>query len=287
MGQYVSKTPRNVNYCGISPTLGGKFTLFSETMGVHNSLRMIKKNNPGNTPCQTLAMLFPKSCLPKGWRINEILGSGSFGFVFSTIGPNNERGALKVIREDSDHSREVDIRKEVTFNKLFHSIGLSPEFRSHCKFSPKLDDVVIHTIHMGRVDTTVIEYLKEDLTTSQVHHLVRKIFELLDKMEMNYVTHGDFHPGNIGLTKTRNGVVGQMQIIDFGFSSIESFSPALDIFQLIRVNMYFGKHNSRIRREFDEEVRRMASEKYQVEDIPVGLNDLTNEWREMRRNNHI
>ena len=78
-----------------------------------------------------------------------------------------------------------------------------------------------------------------------------------------------------------------MQIIDFGFSSIESFSPALNIFQLIRVNMYFGKHNSRIRREFDEEVRRMASEKYQVEHIPVGLNDLTNEWREMRRNNHI
>ena len=103
-------------------------------------------------------------------------------------------------------------------------------------------------------------------------------------MEKNYVTHGDFHPGNIGLTKNRNGVPGKMQLIDFGFSSIRKFTPKLDIVQLLRVNMYFGDHSDRVRNEFDTKVRRMASEKYFLDDIPTDLQKLSSILSEMRNN---
>ena len=267
-------------FCGISPIIGGKFTLFEDTMGVYDSLAKVKKHSP----CLTLGHFFPKKCLPKGWKITGILGHGSFGFVFSTIGPKNERGALKVIKDDDDDgSEEEEIQREITFNKIFHSLELSPKYMNHCKFSPERG-VILHTIHMGRIDSTVGEYLNKELTSEEIDNLVEKIFELLVKMEKNYVTHGDFHPGNIGLTKNRNGVPGKMQLIDFGFSSIRKFTPKLDIVQLLRVNMYFGDHSDRVRNEFDTKVRRMASEKYFLDDIPTDLQKLSSILSEMRNN---
>ena len=271
------KGEHNKQFCGINPILGGKLNLFEDTMGLTNSLNKVKKHNP----CLTLNSFFPKKCLPKGWRITDILGNGSFGFVFSTIGPKNERGALKVVKEDDDESEKEEIEREITFNKLFHHLGLSPEYKNHCKFEPEVG-VILHTIHMGRVDSTVEEYLQQDRTQEEIRILVGKIFELLDKMDKNYVTHGDFHFGNIGLTKNRNDVPGKMLLIDFGFSSIQQFTPTLDIYQLLRVNMYYGDHDNRVRKEFDTEVRRMASEKYNLNDIPTDLRSLSNHLSDMR-----
>ena len=280
--QSVKKTSRTVvsdkkqdasfipSFCGVNEA---HIEAFADAINLPETKRVTLQKEP----CKTLQSFFPKKCIPKEWRITNVLGAGSFGFVFSTRGPGNERGALKVMKED----RDVDVEHETRIGIKFHGLGLGPEIKSHCTFKPK-GGVTIHLIHMSRIDTTVEKYLAVDRTDAQIENVVDKLFKAISTMEENGITHGDFHFGNIGFKNNNT-----LQIIDFGFSTDKVSMPILDIYQLIRVNLFYNVGKKPVTRGnkkiFDTLARKYAKNIYNIVRIPKSdrkLTEMTFNFRE-------
>ena len=227
-------------------------------------------------PCKTLQAFFPEKCIPKEWRITSVLGAGSFGFVFSTRGPGNERGALKVMKQ----VKNVDVVHETRIGIKFHGLGLGPEIKSHCTFKPN-GGATVHLIHMSRIDSTIANYLSVDRTVPQIENIVDKLFKAISTMEENGITHGDFHFGNIGFKNNK------LQIIDFGFSTDKVSMPILDIYQLIRVNLFYDVGTKPVtsfnKKTFDTLARKYAKNIYKIVKIPksdIKLSDTTFHFRD-------
>lgn len=250
------------SFCGVTQD---HIEEFADAINLPETQRVTLKKEP----CKTLQAFFPKKCLPKGWRITNVLGAGSFGFVFSTRGPGNERGALKVMKEDKD----VDVAHETRIGIRFHGLGLGPEIKSHCTFKPK-GGVTIHLIHMSRIDSTIAKYLSVDRTGSQIENIVDKLFKAISTMEENGITHGDFHFGNIGFKNNNT-----LQIIDFGFSTDKVAMPIVDIYQLIRVNLFYNVEIKPVtpgnQKKFDTLAREYAKNIYNIVKIPKSDRKIT------------
>lgn len=166
---------------------------------------------------------FSEECFPNDWKITGILGRGVSGKVYSTQGPDGKRGALKV----QSKNNFVDVDMEIMMNKIFHRIGLSPEFKNSCRYED------VYVMHTGRIDMTLGEYMNEARTRS----LYPKISEVIERMEQNGLRHGDFHSQNLGFIVNEGGKTATIKIIDLGLSRFGA-NPCDEIMAFVSIKPF-------------------------------------------------
>jgi len=245
----------DINFCGISMKEARNFL---KEMGLSKLMGKKIKKVEDKTVCDSLKTVFPSFV----FRLTHVLGSGEFGSVFSSRGPNNEKSAVKAMLDGEENTLR-SVRKELDMGSIFHEMGLAPEmlgFESR-KFITDKKSITIHFISMGRVDSTVQDYVKEERTEQELEEIMDKVFDVIIELKENDVNHGDFHIGNIGLIYNDDGEI-EIKLIDFGFSMMREFVE-LDILQLIRVtHIQIENPNRDI---LDRIIRRKAKEMFGIE----------------------
>ena len=239
------------NFCGISMNQAKKF---ARSMGLSDLVGKNITKMKDSSVCEALKIIFPEFIN----RLTCVLGSGEFGTVFCTRGPHGEKTAVKAML-DGTQNTFISVKKELDMGNIFHSLGLAPEmldFESK-RFKTSNNEIVIHFISMGRVDTTVQDYLKKVRTDEELEDLMNKVFDVIVKLKEEGLNHGDFHIGNIGLVVTGGEL--EIKLIDYGFSMKRAFVE-LDILQLIRVTHFKVRNSNRNR--VDQIVRRKAKDMF-------------------------
>lgn len=199
----------------------------------------LKKTKDPEKVCKALHGFLPSKCIPAGWKVHMFLGRGSFGNVFSTSGPSNARGALKIMVDH--HDTKVDgtevvestdkkdaIEEKINSNK-FHEYGLSPKTNWVCSHNLRDDDnneKTLYITHMSRIDGILEDYLTKARGERELFNIAHNVMSLVTRMHSLNFTHGDFH---IGIAPTPH-----FQIIDHGFVTTKGSFPAVDIGQLLR-----------------------------------------------------
>jgi len=241
---------------------------FGRSMNMVETMeKELKKTRNPNKVCNALRRFLPSNCIPDGWDITAFLGKGSFGNVFSTIGPGNTRGALKIMVDhyDVDHGdsdimestkREEAMLEQQNSNK-FHEYGLSPKTTWMCSHHLFDDDKNAKTLY--------------------VTHMIRM-------RSLNF-THGDFHAGNIGYVFL-DGIspTPHFQIIDHGFVSTKKSSPVVDIGQLLRVIVdkeLSPDMNETNRKFMNKFIRENAKRLFDL-DFPIHEDDIEAKYMEDR-----
>ena len=217
-------------FCVITKDEAHEFGLI---FGVSDQIFKGVKNKRKADYCKIFTDFFPSTCLPNGWKLTRVLGKGLSGYVFASIGPNGQRGAFKVTKDETYNS----IVSEMEMGNKFNEIGLSPEIKSYCRFTPPGSNVKLHILHMGRIDSTVDQYLSKKRSKEEINILVDKIFETISTIAEAGLTHGDLHSDNIGFIQDNEGI-GKISLIDFGLSSDKISLPEIDAIQAIRQNYY-------------------------------------------------
>ena len=239
------------NFCGISMK---EAKTFAKSMGLSGLVGKNMTKMKDSSVCEALKIIFPDFIN----RLTCVLGSGQFGTVFCTRGPNGEKTAVKAMLNGSENTFK-SVTKELDMGNIFHSLGLAPEmldFESK-RFKTSKEEIIIHFISMGRVDTTVQDYLQKIRTDEELEDLMNKVFDVIIKLKEEGLNHGDFHIGNIGLVV----IDGEMEVklIDYGFSMKKAFVE-LDIIQLIRVTHFKVRNSNRDR--VDQIIRRKAKDMF-------------------------
>ena len=102
---------------------------------------------------------------------------------------------------------------------LFYQAGIGPKMYGMKEYN--IDNkYVLFTIHMDRIDKTLLEYLSSPKTDEEMDQLVTDIFNLLDVMCKNKLLHRDIHPTNLAYTYS-----GELILIDFGTARQGSCEP--------------------------------------------------------------
>ena len=258
----------------------------------------LKKTRNPDKVCNALHKFLPENCIPSGWKIDAFLGKGSFGNVFSTAGPNNTRGALKIMidhydlePDDSDIMNSTE-RKEAMLEQQnsnkFHEYGLSPKTTWMCSHDLYDDDKnakTLYVTHMSRIDGTLEDYLNVARDETELSNVVNSIMGLLLRMRTLNFTHGDFHTGNIGYVFL-DGIspTPHFQIIDHGFVSTTKCLPEVDIGQLLRVIVdkeLSPEMNATNRRLMNKFVRENAKRIFNL-DFPISEDDIEAKYMEDR-----
>lgn len=226
--------------------------------------------------CQVLKDYLPEDFLGE-WRITKFLGYGSSGTVFSTRGPHNQRGALKIVRE-----KLSDVKKEMKMQKKFHKLGLGPDIIKFDSFKSK-SRKTIHLIHMERIDGTIGSYLKSPVGKKQLKKLMERFFRIIKIMVDNKLTHGDLHSENIGFVYSRGEKAGKIQVIDYGISRDKYVNPELTLIQFLRVNhrLIQPEMNSDNRKFVNKYLREKAFKIYGIR-FPRSLDDITYRMIDLR-----
>lgn len=248
------------------------------TMGITYQLEKAVDNRGKKSLCEVLNDFFPVRCL-KGWRITNFLGAGSFGYVFSTRNSKNERGALKIVRDEANFS----VDKEIVMQKKYHKLGLSPGIIDHCSYLPKGGDR-IHFIIMERIDGVIDDFLQKKSHHKLLETLMDRLFQIIKKMHVNKITHGDFHSENIGFLYRRGDNPGTIQVIDHGMSTDKGSSPELELVQFMRTiePRYSPKMNSDNRKFIKTRAHYMAKKMFNIT-LPKTLAGLENKFVTLRR----
>lgn len=243
-------------YCVITQEDAKEFGLL---FGVTEQIFKDVKNKRKADYCKIFTDFFPSSCLPDGWKLTRVLGKGLSGFVLGSVSPTGERGAFKVTMDETYNS----IVAEMEMGKIFNKNSLAPEIKRYCRYTPPGTDQKLHILHMGRIDSTVGQYLSKIRTKKEIDHLVDKIFEAIEAIADAGLTHGDLHGDNIGFIEDCNGV-GSISLIDFGLSSNKISLPELDAIQAIRQNFYMERKErpTRNKKLFEKAIKREAKKRY-------------------------
>lgn len=178
--------------------------------------------------CQLLSKLLPATCM-RGWRITRFLGKGKFGYVFgSRNSTTNETGALKI----QDVRNKEQIAHEISAHKKFTSLGLSPKIHSYCSTTKYRKRFFF--LNMGRIDTTLYQWLHVKRSKRMLDRLVDRVFDIIVRLDKKGVTHGDLHNENIGFVYARKRTPGKIQVLDHSWSSTGFSFPELEIVQFMR-----------------------------------------------------
>ena len=102
---------------------------------------------------------------------------------------------------------------------LFYQAGIGPKMYGMKEYN--IDNkYVLFTIHMDRIDKTLLEYLSSPKTDKEMDQLVADVFNLLDVMCKNNLLHRDIHPTNLAYMYS-----GELILIDFGTARQGSCEP--------------------------------------------------------------
>ncbi len=234
-------------------------------------------DNKHMSHCDIINSLLPMSCM-KGWRLTKFLGEGIAGYVFGSRHRNtHETGALKIQVAEKGHT----MMDEVNTHKKFAAVGLSPKIHSYC--STKKFGKEIFVLNMARIDTVLDHWLRTSRPNSVIDTLVERIFEMIDVMDKNNLTHGDLHSDNIGFVFKRKGSPGKIQILDHGFATTKFSFPEIEIVQFIRTlhKVFSPRVHARTSTYLRDRCISEAKRIYGLR-IPKGLNSLDSEFSRLR-----
>jgi hypothetical protein len=222
------------------------------------------------------------------YNINKILGNGEFGTVFSSIEPNGDQSAVKVMFDgklmNGLKNTLYSVKREVNMGNLFYGMGLAPKILNFGKKQFN-NGITLHFIKMIQIDGIVKKYLQKNRTEIELEILVNKIFDVIIILKNNNMNHGDFHIGNIGYMIKDDGEM-EIKLIDYGMSShIECVE--LDILRFIRITHLIIKNPNRD--ILDRIIRKKSSELFGLT-YPTynGTNNIDKEFKSLEtflRNN--
>ena len=238
---------------------------------VEEVLNLAEIHVGNNDICQELIDMFPMPIVPSGWTITRMLGNGAFGVALGTRGPRGQAGAVKLLKENDLYALET----EIEMGEEYHNVGLSPKSEKVSSF--EVEENWYHAIHMDRLDGTLDSVLIANPPTHRIERIVEKVFEVIDKMDQEKLSHGDFHWGNIGFVHARDGQVGKIQVIDHGFSSKGMGTPELEVAQLLRVADLMRFHDGLSQATFDvldAKIRQEVRRRFGVDRYPRGFQEL-------------
>lgn len=185
--------------------------------------------------------------IPPNRRVGENIGSGNFGNVYKVCdayNPNHCTGALKFQKTKIDpyrrNSKEINtkmILSEIYMQNTFYLLGIAPKIYAYEMITTN-NNLLVSAIYMERLDTTLELWLKsKKRTQTQLTEVLDGVIKLMDIMCENDITQGDFHAGNIALRydQTPSGEQKiELMVLDFGWASVGSCFPLLDLIQLYR-----------------------------------------------------
>lgn len=174
--------------------------------------------------------------------LTKTLGQGSFGRVFECINLDTKQiYAVKLVL--STNSKETE--KEIQAQTKLGLLDISPKIYSSVtmkltqpRFPTSYQPTHLHMIVMEKLQGTLLDFLLEThLSPIVTKHLfetelIPEILDILEKLRVANVTHGDLHWKNIGYVK-KDGVV-KVILLDFGQTRTDLHDPALDFLQLYR-----------------------------------------------------
>jgi len=272
---------------GIPPVLSCELTItdlreLGEDLDIEKTVyKYTREMSRADTACTILRSIIPERCIPLDWEFTEVLGKGAYGTVIGTKGPNNERGALKLIRQRDSESARKEYSSGIKFNKM----GIGPEVKSHCSFIRGGNKV--HAIHMSRIDGTISTYLQGDLTDLQIYDLVQKLFHVIYRIANRGCTHMDFHLSNVGFVYSNPNTIGKLVVIDHGKVTHKKSFIGIDILQMIRGNLTGfssrGVTNKKNLQLFETLVREKASSELGIT-FPTEKENLKEQYFIMREN---
>lgn len=233
--KFVDKDSEKEKKCGIDnydlDLVARVLTInMKKNLGISVNLRKATTNFDA---CVAIQNAFPSPIVLPGWKITKLLGNGSFGVAFGTRGPNNEAGALKIMKEN-----KIDlVDGEIKMGKKFHKLGLSPSVTKVKTF--KMGQNSFHSIHMDRLDGILGSYLASNPSKKIIKMIIDKTLRVVKKLSDNNIVHGDLHFENIGYIHSREkGEVGKLQVIDHGFATSGISLPELDLLQMLRSSQF-------------------------------------------------
>ena len=189
--------------------------------------------------CSQITQYIPVRCLAGGWHAESILGSGSFGTVLGLTTSDGQKGALKVAKARGGW---ISARREVAMQQAFARAGIGLpvlcwSIEIPQAFSALRPPHSMMSVRMDRVDTTVAQYLvsPQAQTSEARRNLVRHVFAIVFRLVHSKLTHGDMHPGNIGLLFSLDDPSKyRLVFLDFGRSSNRGSNLRLDLHQFLR-----------------------------------------------------
>lgn len=194
------------------------------------------KNICAKTNTRLCKIVDKYNLLPDSYFVSKKLGEGVHGKTYLLCNKNTQK-CDRVIKYSSKASQE-DFQNEAIMHKYFYKAGLAPEFLGGTYLPKEKEFVII----MGRIDSTLEEYLAKKLTKKEISKVFDKLEKLLNKMHRHNLLHADFHAGNIGLIQQNKTI--KPYVIDFGFSKIiprKCSLTELDYLQLYRTVKFNNK----------------------------------------------
>lgn len=264
---------------------------FGKSMNMVSTMeKELKKTKNPDKVCNALHKFLPDECIPSGWKIDKFLGKGTYGNVFSTSGPNNSMGALKITVDHFDivhnnddimeSTEEKEAKLEQQNSNKFHEYGLSPKTNWMCSHSLYDDDMnakTLYVTHMSRIDGVLEDYLETPRDELELTNIVHGIFGILIRMNSLGFTHGDFHTGNVGYVFL-DGIspTPHFQIIDHGFVSTNVSSPVVDVGQFLRsiVDPEISPAMNATNRRIMDKVTREQAKRIFGFDFPIEADDI-------------
>jgi len=234
-----------------------------KTLGIKLDL---KKSSRNFDACNAIQNAFPSPILLPGWRITKLLGNGNFGVAMGTRGPQNEAGALKILKEN-----KIDlVDSEIEMGNKFHKLGLSPKNKKVTTF--KLGRNFYHSIHMDRLDGIIGTYLASNPPKKNIEMIIEKTFMVVKKLSDNNIVHGDLHFDNIGFIHSRDkDEVGKLQVIDHGFAKSGMSLPEIDVLQMLRSTQFMHGITKENAKFIDQKIRDGAKKYFGIDGLPYNM----------------
>lgn len=137
-----------------------------------------------------------------------------------------------------ESTTKLDMGVEISNSNEFHEAGLSPKTIWVGEHSLRDDDGRVRTIfvvRMSRIDGTLYDYVKGPRSSKEIVDLSHGLIDLIRRMDVSSLSHGDFHLNNIGYVFLEDiSPIPYLQVIDHGFASNES-DPLTDLCTLFKV----------------------------------------------------
>lgn len=168
------------------------------------------------------------TCL-KGYEIQKILGSGTYGSVHSALDSKdylnpNKKYAVKFqnlyVDKNKYSTKNYNIQKDFLIKNFTEEAKISQLLNDY-NIGPKIYDAWICTsVEIGITVTELWDSTLEekDLCTLDPN-LIQKLRNQINEMHKYYYIHYDIKPDNILVKKDKNGTIIDLTLADFGLTS--------------------------------------------------------------------
>lgn len=184
--------------------------------------------------CDAITDFIPAKCMPPGYRVTSVLGSGFSGVVLAICSNRKNCKAIKIVRRvrstffygKTDEEWEDLRHHEFTMQQELHKIGLAPAIYNYCEREEEhVDEGTTYTVIfyvMEKVAGNLESWLKHRRNSPKLKDVLKQLCALIAKLRTAGYIHGDFHAANIGFYKDKRRPSG-IRLIPIDFERTEKY----------------------------------------------------------------